>query len=516
MAIAAAGPGVRRRHRPTTVRDLSLSVGTAGAIAMGLGALASLPTIAGQPLSWDEAVTLSAAQRSLPTLLALLHQRDAPLGPYYALIHEWLGLLETVGIHPSALWLRLPSAFGAIGACGLLVVIVARWFSTRAALLAGALLAVHPMMTFYAQDARPYALVTCAYLASTWALLRALDRPSSSRLATYAVLATTTAYLHLFAIYALAAHAVLVARRPFQVRWAVVAASIALAVAPLAALAHGESAELGWIPPPSLPVVGTVVVHVLGGAALGGALLLLVALVTWHGGLPRGRRAVFVGAWLVVPVAALVAVDFVVPDLVARYGLVSVPAVAVLVAGAASRRQSPDVKAVVAAVLVVAAATTGWQQSRPFKYENYRSAADAVGDLAHHGDAVMFFPITTRLGYDAYDAIEPDLRKVRDLALLPGVPPTATHQLGGLDRPAADLSGLFRSAPTIFVLGDSIQQARRSLHDPADLAQQAALHGYRVSRQLRYGSLYLTVMQRKPSDHSPASPRGEPSPVGPS
>jgi hypothetical protein len=166
----------------------------------------------------------------------------------------------------------------------------------------------------------------------------------------------------------------------------------------------------------------------------------------------------------------------------------------VLVA-AASRRPAWDVKAVVAVVLVIAAVTTGWQQSRPFKYEDYRSAADAIGDLARPGDAVMFFPITTRLGFEAYQQIEPDLRNVRDLALQPGTAPTATGELGGVDRPPAALSKLFRAAPTIFVLGDSVSQARRSLHDPTDIAQQAALSGYRVSRLLHYGGLYLTVLQ---------------------
>ncbi|HEY3712926.1 MAG TPA: glycosyltransferase family 39 protein [Jatrophihabitantaceae bacterium] len=499
IGAAVAGPNVTWRRRLATPRTIQLTVPRAATVAMSLAAVASLPMIGNQPLSWDEAVTLSAAQRSLPNLMALLHQRDAPLGPYYVLIHAWLGLLRAVGIDPTAAWLRLPSALGAIGACGLLVVVVARWFSARAALLAGVLLAVHPMLTFYAQDARPYALVTCAYLASTWALLRALDRPSVGRLIGYALLATATIYLHLFAIYALATHVVLVARRPFRARWAVAGASIAIAAVPLVLLAHGETAELGWIPRPSPSAVATVIVHMFGGAALGVALVLLAALALRHGGLPRDRRTVFVLAWLLVPVAALIAVDFVVPDLVARYGLVSVPAAAVLVAAAADRRPSWDVKALVAVVLVIAAVTTGWQQSRPFKYEDYRSAADAMGDLAHPGDAVMFFPITTRLGFEAYQAIEPDLRNVHDLALLPGVPPTATRELGGVDRPASALMTVFRSAPTIFVLGDSVSQARRSLHDPTDAAQQAALSGYRASRLLRYGSVYLTVLQRDPS-----------------
>ena len=489
-SVALPAPRAHRRL-PGTIR---LTVPRSATAAMAVAAAAVVPALGNQPLSWNEAVTLSAAQRTLPNLMTLLHQRDAPLGSYYALIHLWLATLHHVGIEPTATWLRLPSAIGAIGACGLLVVIGARWFDVRTALLAGAFLAVHPMLTFYAQDARPYALVTCAYLASTWALLRALDRPTLLRMSCYGVLATTTIYLHMFAIYALAAHVVLVAgARQARIRWAAVGAAVMIAAIPLFALAHGERAELGWIPRPTLAIVAAVTAHMFGGPALIATILLVAALAIRHGGLPRDRRALFLGVWLLVPVVALVAVDFVVPDLVARYGLVSVPAAALLVAAAAGRRQ---IKALAAVILVVAAVTTGWQQSRAFKYEDYRSAADAMGDLARPGDAVMFFPISTRVGFEVYRATESDLRNVHDLAMLPGVLPTATGQLGGVDRPPAAISKIFQTAPTIFVLGDSMAQARRSLHDPTDVAQQAALRGYRVSRSTRYGNLYLTVLQR--------------------
>jgi hypothetical protein len=90
----------------------------------------------------------------------------------------------------------------------------------------------------------------------------------------------------------------------------------------------------------------------------------------------------------------------------------------------------------------------------------------------------------------------PGLRNVNDLAMLPGTPPIATSQIGGVDRPPAALSAIFRRAQTIFLLGDSTAQAHRALHDPTDLAQQAALAPYRISRSLHYGDLYLTVLQR--------------------
>jgi mannosyltransferase len=480
-----------------TASTSRLTTAGASGVAMGVAAATTLPTLGRQPLSWDEAVTLSAAQRRLPELLALLRHTDAPLGTYYAFIHAWLAMLRLVGIDPTGTWLRLPSALAATGAVGLLVVIAARWFSVRTALLAGVLFAVHPMLTFYAQDARPYAMVACAYLASTWALLRALDRPTIVRLACYALLATVTIYLHLFAVYALAAHVVLVAgAREYRRRWVFVGAVIAAAAVPLLIVAHGESPELSWIPRPSFPVIGSVVAHMFGGVTLVAALFWLGVLAIRHGALPRDRRAVLLGVWLLVPVAALVTVDFFTPDLVARYGLVSVPAAALLVAAAATGTRARSVRALAAVIVVIAAVTTAVQQARPFKYEDYRSAADVIGDLAQPGDAVMFLPMSTRVGYEAYQTTEPGLRNVEDLAMLPGTPPVATSRIGGVDRPPAALSTVFRRAQTIFLLGDSTAQARRALHDPTDLAQQAALAPYRISRSPHYGDLYLTVLQR--------------------
>ena len=148
---------------------------------MAVAAVATLPTIDRQPLSWDESVTRSAADRSPHQLFGLLAHTDAPLGLYYLLMHGWTGLGRALDVGSSAGWLRLPSALAAIAAVGVLVLLVDRWFGSRAALLSGLLLAVHPMLTFYGQDARPYTLVTLCFLLATWALLPALERPTAAR-----------------------------------------------------------------------------------------------------------------------------------------------------------------------------------------------------------------------------------------------------------------------------------------------------------------------------------------------
>jgi mannosyltransferase len=500
VVLTAGGALTRPRWRPLADRSTAVVAAPAVAVAAAI----TLPTLGRQPLSWDEAVTFGAAERSPHQLLLMLGHTDAPLGLYYLLMQGWVWLLGELGFAPTAGWLRLPSAAAAIGAVGLLVVLVRRWFDPATALLAGLLLAVHPLLTFYAQDARPYTLVTCAFLASTWALLRAVARPSWWRLAVYAGLAVLTLYLHFFSAYALAAQAVVVlaARRALW-RWLVVVLVVVASVVPLVLVARHESGELVWIPHPTPGVVGAVLEHMFGGRALIVLMLAIVVLgaraaVRRARPLEPGRRvrALFLVSWLALPLVGLVAVDFLVPDLVARYGLVTIPAMVAIVAGLAVRTRGPAMRLLTVAALVVATGTTVGQELRPYKYENYRSAADVMGDLAAPGSAVMFLPMSMRAGFAPYSRLEPDLTKVHDAALETGDEPTSTDQIGGIDRPTGLLRNAFRNAPDIFVLGDSLAVAEQKLRDPADRAQQSALSGYRTVGTYRFGVVTLTELQR--------------------
>lgn len=477
-----------------------ISVWRAAAVAMGVCAATTLISIGRQPLSWDEAVTLGAAERRPAELFAMLRHTDAPLGLYYVGMQVWVRLGDLVGIGRSAAWLRLPSALAAIAAVGILVVLVDGWFDRRTALLSGVLLAVHPLLTFYGQDARPYTLVTCAFLAATWLLRRAASRPDAGRLAAYAVVATIAVYLHLFVVYAFAAHVVLVLRRGTHLRrWLVVALAVGAAVTPLVVLARGQSAEISWIGRPSPGQLLAVVEHILGGPWLGAVLVTLAVLAVRPGLGVRRTPTMMLTAWAVAPVLGLVVVDLVLlPDLVARYALVSIPALVTLAVLAA--RRGRGVLGGVALVVVIALAVTAtWgQESRPFKYEDYRAAADTMGDLAGPGDGVMFFPESMRAGFDVYRALEPDLSNVHDFALAPGGTPVDTSLIGGRDAPSAQIAARFARAPRIFVLGNALSAETHRQLGATDTAELAVLRSYLVVRTIRWGVVYLTVLERRP------------------
>ena len=90
-------------------------------------------------------------------------------------------------------------------------------------------------------------------------------------------MSVVTLYLHLFAIFAFAGHAYLILTRGRpRWRWGLVAAVIAGAITPLVVLAHGQTAELGWIPKPSVATAWSVLTHLAGGVPF--TVVVLVAL----------------------------------------------------------------------------------------------------------------------------------------------------------------------------------------------------------------------------------------------
>jgi mannosyltransferase len=464
--------------------------------AMSLAGAVTLPTLGRQPLSWDEAVTLSDAQRSLPHLATTLSATDLPLGFYYVLMHGWLRLLSYADLRVTESWLRLPSAAAAVAAVGLMTLLLNQWRGPMLGLLTGCVLALHPLFTFYAQDARPYALVTLAFVASTWALVRVIQHPSRRWLFVYGLLSVVTVYLHLFALFAILAQWVYVFLSTRRYRpWLWVMTATVLCVLPLAAQAQKQSHEIGWIPKPSLSTTLSVLSHMAGGwAFIVVALVVCVLACTRRRGLAISSRTMFLMMWALLPPVALLLGDAVTPDLVARYGLVTVPAVAALIAAACLGLGGRRAVVLATAVLVVAGTSTALQQLRPYKYEDYRAAADTVGDLSQSGDAVLFLPASNRVGFEAYSHMEPDLSHVTDIALAAAGAPQLSATASGIDKPVAQITEAVLRSPRVFLLGDPLPTDVDQFRGPQDSAEEAALSHFRVVLIRRWGDLTMTEL----------------------
>jgi len=165
--VAGPGPGrVSSRRLPGW---LVVAVPVAGELALGGY------RIAGPSLWRDEAATISGSNRPVGAIWALTSHQDAVHGLYYLLVHAAIaigGLSETA--------LRLPSLIAMALAAGLTAELGRRLAKDTGlpapgavGLLAGLLLAVVPLTTRYAQEARPYALTTLFAVAASYLLVRA-------------------------------------------------------------------------------------------------------------------------------------------------------------------------------------------------------------------------------------------------------------------------------------------------------------------------------------------------------
>ncbi|WP_078589349.1 MULTISPECIES: glycosyltransferase family 39 protein [Streptomyces] len=292
----------------------------------------------GTPDLWrDEIATSTVATRSLGDLLRLLQHIDASNGAYYLLMHGW-----TAVFGDSTVALRIPSVLAMAGAAAFVALTARRLFDSRvAAVGAGLLFAVPPEVSRYAQEARSYALVTCAIAAAAYFLLRALERPTWRRWAPYCVAMTLAGAGHLISFSTVAGQAALVALHLWRTRSAAdrrllwqypLAVTVAaLPVLPVVLLGSRQSdRQLGWIPTPSFRGLVWFGEHLLGSEWVFYAFVLLALPAL---ALP-GRR---LQAWQVLLLAEVPVVSvWLVSRLsdtsyfIDRYLLFTVPAWAVL------------------------------------------------------------------------------------------------------------------------------------------------------------------------------------------
>ncbi|MFJ9459389.1 glycosyltransferase family 39 protein [Kitasatospora sp. NPDC101447] len=373
----------------------------------------------GTPDLWrDEIATSTVATRSLGDMLRLLQHIDASNGAYYLLMHGW-----TAVFGDSAVALRIPSVLAMAGAAAFVALTARRLFGGRvAAIGAGLLFAVPPLVSRYAQEARSYALVTCAIAAATYFLLRALERPTWRRWAPYCAAMALAGAGHLVSFSTVAGQAALVGLHLWRTReatdrrllWqyplAVVVA--ALPVLPVVLLGSRQSdRQLGWIATPSLRGLARFGESLFGSHLVFYAFVLLAVPAL---ALP-GRR---LQAWQALLLAELPVVSvWLVSRLgetsyfIDRYLLFTVPAWAVLAGGgvgaaygavAALVRRGPAPRRAVAVAGVVAAgmlavpAVAALPRQPAIRYvgshtgseEPFRVAARTIAVGYHSGDGM--------------------------------------------------------------------------------------------------------------------------------
>jgi 4-amino-4-deoxy-L-arabinose transferase-like glycosyltransferase len=217
------------------------------AFLTALGAAMRFASIDVQSFHHDEVIT---AARIIPgsftDMLEAVKRSESNPPLYYVLAWGWAKAFGTdeVGLR------SLTALFGA-ATVPLAYCIGAELASRRAGLIAAALVAVSPMLIWYSQEARSYAILVFFCAASLLFFARALRTRSGRDLALWALSSALALCSHYFAVFAVGIEAIwlLVALRA---RWRVVLPAVAVVAATGLALIPLISAQvnpthIGWI-----------------------------------------------------------------------------------------------------------------------------------------------------------------------------------------------------------------------------------------------------------------------------
>ncbi|MEX2985976.1 hypothetical protein [Streptomyces sp. C36] len=455
------------------------AVGAPAIVGLGLG----LWGITG-PSAWtDEIVTMDVAHRSGPRLIELLGHVDVVHGLHYVLVYL---LGQAAGVNE--LTVRLPSAMAVAVAAGGLGWLGRLLGGRRLGLYAGLLLAVMPTASRYAQEARSFPFVMAVAVLATGALVKTLSGSGNARWpAGYAVLIALLGWFNVMGLLLVAAHAVTVAlRRPGRrraVRLLMAQAVGITAAVPLLLLgfrqrsAVGEAAPvtagtpfsyLTWLLTPGQDTLPSVLKLLLALTALAAVALL----VARRHQAPPLLLAVG-GPWLAVPPLLLLAVSLGRPLFAYRYLLFCMPALALLLAAAATvllPRERLLFALLLAAPIAVSHLAIRQQDSRPW---DTTAILTTLRSHAAPEDGVLFSGGRCELIASAYPEV---FAHLPDL----GTAKTAAER-GTLDNLPADPALLHRRlahAPRVWHItcrhlsAGACQAATRSA-----AAQQQALAG---------------------------------------
>jgi mannosyltransferase len=502
----------------------------------------------GGPSLWrDEAYTKDAIGRSVSQIFALLGHTDAVHGAYYLLMHVVAG-----GIGTSATALRFPSLC-AMTVTAAVTAAIGRRAATLAqdpgetvgspafipgltGLLAGLVFATAPFMTYYAQMARPYAIVTMFAAIASYLLLRAYPDGRWRWWSAYGAAVALTGLFNLFGLLILAAHGVTLlltdargqpgaGRRLGRVplRWLAASAAAVIVLVPLARVASQEQQQqIGWLTRPDAETIVTLFRDFAGSGnliipvallALGGVAVGCVA-DSWR---PLNPAAIAL-PWLTVPSFLLLAASFAKPVYDSRYVEFCLPALAILVAAglvglvrlaartrlarwpgpswASGSSGSPGlglawlpaalVSLGLAALLIAPQHAIRQTSARP---DNLRLASAIVAAHEQPGDVVFYLPMNMRVLGTGYPA--PFLR-LRDIARAESPIASATLTGTEVSSPAV-LKSRFTDVRRVWVVTGNSNGTFPVPYTPVDKEKMALLAGMHIIGRWMAGEVMLTL-----------------------
>jgi mannosyltransferase len=357
-------------------RSLLADISIVAVVALALG-LVHLS----RPSLWvDESFTAQAMGDSYLSLMT-----DQYHWLYYTLMKPWTAVAGT-----SEWSLRLPSVFGTVLACALLVVLGRRVSDRRVALASGLLLAASPFVVKWSQQARGYTFLMALGVLATLLLLWAIDRDTRGAWALYGLaLAVLIVWHPVGGFLVVPSHLVLAYQHrgrllPHGLLAAVIVCALALPWAGQIFLrSTGEKASINWLDAPSPATAVHALLDVSGASGLGLVLAAAGLVFLWR---LRSRGAfAWLATWACAPFAVSLVVSIAKPIFLDRYLLVAAPAFALL-AGFAVVQVGQRVRPVVLAALVAACVVGlvhwyGLGTHGNWRGEDWRDAARAAGQV---------------------------------------------------------------------------------------------------------------------------------------
>ena len=371
---AEAAPDARTRALSTVAWVIpTLTMGVVGFIRLD------------RPGLWgDELITWGFAVTPWHELFPLLRTSETVLGPYYALVWAWVGL-----VGDSDFALRAPSVVFMAAAAGLVAMVATRVAAPSTGLVGGLLFAVLPVTTRSAQEARPYALTVLAAALSTWLLVRALDRPTITRWLPYALALWLLGLAHAVALTLVVAHgtAILAVRRKAMLGWLLSAVVGVLPGGLLLVMGASPLAPVADLPSASADRLAALPENLFGGTLIGGVLTALALM-----GLALDRRLALVTVWAMLPVGLLFIAGHITSIFVYHYLLFTVPAWVILAAVALTR--SPIMRALAAlGVIATLAFPTHTELRQTAGHgQDSKALAATLAARATPADGVLFGP----------------------------------------------------------------------------------------------------------------------------
>ncbi len=215
------------------------------ALVLLAGAVLRFATLDAQSLWYDEAVTAHLLQMDLGGMLQAIPDSESTPPLYYVVAWLWTHVAGT-----GEVGLRSLSATCGVGTIAVVWALAKRLGGDRAALLAAALVAFNPLLVWFSQEARAYALLALLGALSALLWLRALEGDPAhagrryGRLLAWGAVAALAMATHYYAIFLVGPQAVWLLVRAPSLRERAVALALPLAAGgALVPLALGQRAD---------------------------------------------------------------------------------------------------------------------------------------------------------------------------------------------------------------------------------------------------------------------------------